>query len=272
MTELKLGKKPATQDRRDITFRALLDASADAGIVFPKPPATFGHGQIYHDGNARGDWMMLGNGPDSTEPRAPSGAGCCVFSCAGHTTMEVNKVVGKTVTITGKETLADYSAVTGYVLGDESTDHGTNMREAMKYRRAVGTLDAKGNRHKIGAYVSIDPSNWDELILAAYIFSAVEIGFEFQQAQWDQFNTTGVWDYVPGSPNEGGHAIPAFGRNSKRQAAGVVSWAKHLWITRSFIEHLNDETWAIVYPESLKGGKNERGYDLSALNTLLAQL
>lgn len=271
--EGKLGKTPATEDRRDLTFKALVEASAELGITFPKVPPTFGHGQIYHDGNViRQDWMMLANGPDTTAPAgARSGVGCCVFSSAGHTTMEAAKVAGRIVEITGTETVKDYSAVTGYVVGDESTDQGTDMREANRFRQKTGILDAHGNRHKIGAYVSLEPGNWEELEQAAYVFSAVEIGFEFQAAQYDQFDSTGVWDYVPGSPVEGGHAIPVFGQNSKH-GAGVVSWSRHLWITKSFLTNLNDETWAYVYLDELKNGKNERGYDLAALNALLAQL
>lgn len=268
-----LGKQPATEDRRDITFKALVEASAELGIAFPKVPPTFGHGGIYKDGNVvRKDWMMLANGPDPTAPvEARDGLGCCVWSCAGHTTMEAAKIAGRSVVITGKETVQDYIDGAGYVLGRPETDNGTNMRSANGYRQRTGILDAAGNRHKIGAYVSIEPGNWEQMEQACFVFSAVEIGFEFQAAQYDQFNTTGVWDFVPGSPIEGGHAIPIFGQNSKH-GGGAVSWERHLWITKSFLSNLNDETWAYVYLDELRNGKNERGYDLAALNALLGQL
>ena len=260
----KLGRKPFVPDDRDITLKAILGDQA-----LPKPPANFGHGTIFHDGEGAGDWQMNGNGPDDTVAPGFQGAGDCVLAAAAHTTRETNKLAGHSVTITGKESIKDYSAITGYVVGDDNTDQGTEMRAAMKYRRGTGVVDAKGKRHKIGAYVSIDPNNWDELMVAAYIFSAVEIGFNFQEAQDEQF-AAGVWDYVPGSPVVGGHAIPVFGRNKGR--AGVVSWAKHLWVTRAFYENLNEETWAIVYPEELRNGKNERGFDLAGLTTALGKL
>lgn len=272
MERLPLGKHPATYDKRDITFAAFKEASLEHGIELPKVPAVFGHGQIYHDGEAKGDWLILGNGPDNTVAPGFPGAGCCVWSCAAHVEMEVSKVAGHPVTITGKEVISDYSATTGYVIGDERTDQGTNMRQAMKYRAQTGILDAHGDRHKIGAYVSIEPGNWDELLQAAYIFGSGEIGFAFTQAQYDQFEAGDVWDYVAGSPSEGGHAIPAFGQNRKKGGSGVVSWARHLWFTRALLEHQNDETWAIIQPEALRNGKTERGYDLAALNTLLGEL
>ena len=202
-----LGKKPATKDPRDITFGSLKAAD---GLVLPQPPPTFGHGSIYQDGeDPRHDWDMNGNGPDDTVHPGFQGAGDCAFACAGHIVREINKVQGHLIEITGKESIGDYSAVTGYVVDDNSTDQGTDMRDLMKYWQKVGMLDASGNRHKIGAYVSITPTDPVELWEACYLFSAVAIGFTFQQAQDDQFDS-GTWDYVPGSPDIGGHAVPAF--------------------------------------------------------------
>jgi len=261
----KLGKAPATVDERDITFK-----SVRVLLNLPKPPANFGHGSIFADGEGAKDWEMNGNGPDDTVEPGFQGAGDCVFACGAHTTRETNKLAGKTVTITGKESISDYSAVTGYVIGDDSTDNGTNMRDALKYRQKTGLLDAHGNRHKIGAYVALGKiENLTEFYQACYVFSAVELGFNFQQAQDDQFNN-GVWDYVPHSPIVGGHAIPAFGRNKSR--AGAVSWAKHIWLTEAFLTNLVDECYAIVFPEELKNGKTERGMDLTQLNAALANL
>lgn len=263
-----LGKAPATKDPRDITFSAI--KAATPGLALPTPPANFGHGSIYHDGeDPRLDWDMNGNGPDPTVHPGFQGAGDCMFACLGHIVREINKVYGRQVIITGKETIADYSAVTGYVIDNNATDNGTNMRDAMRYWQRTGILDAAGNRHKIGAYVSLNPTDLDELWEACYLFSAVAIGFQFQRAQDEQFSH-GTWDYVPGSPIIGGHAIPAFGRNRGR--IGVVSWAKHLWFTKAAYTNLNDEAWAFVTTEELRNGKTERGMDLTQLTAALNSL
>lgn len=260
----RLGKQPATVDERDIKFSAI-----KAGITLPSPPANFGHGSIFKDGEGATDWEMNGNGPDNTVVEGFQGAGDCVFACGAHTTRETNKLAGHAVTITGKESIADYSAVTGYVIGDDSTDNGTNMRTSLKYRQKTGLLDASGARHKIGAFVALDAGDLEQLWEASFVFSAVEFGFAFQQAQDDQF-ASGTWDFVAGSPNEGGHAVPAFGRNKGR--GGLVSWAKHLWFTDAFYTNLVDEAYGIVYPEELKNGKTERGMDLSQLDAALNAL
>lgn len=260
-----LGKKPATQSPKDLKFAAFVDAAA-----LPTPPANFGHGLIYHDGeDPTLDWDMNGNGPDDTVQPGFGGAGDCVPAMAGHVTREINKVAGHTVHVTGKETISDYSASTGYVLGDNSTDNGTDMRSFMSYWQHTGIVDTHGVRHKIGAYVSLDPHDVNQLWQACYLFSAVAIGFEFQQAQDDQFDS-GTWDYVPGSPVIGGHCIPAFGRNHGR--IGVVSWARHLWFTQAAYTNLNDETWAFISTEELRNGKTERGFDYPALAAALQQI
>lgn len=257
---MKLGKKPFVPDARDIRFSVVR-----AAVTLPTPPAHFGHGLMFKD------WLMLGNGPDDTVVPGFQGAGDCVFAGAAHETMETNKLAGHTVKFDGKAVISDYSAVTGYVVGDDATDNGTEVRQALKYRQKVGVVDAKGVRHKIGAYVSINPKSWDELMQAAYVFSAVGIGFEFPDTAMTQFGQRMPWDVVPGATIEGGHYVPVLGRSSLN-IGGAITWARRQGMTRSFYETYNDEAWAIVYPEELKNGKTERGMDLAALNAALLAL
>ncbi len=91
----KLGKTPATVDEHDLRF-----AAVTAGLTLPQAPANFGHGSIYKDGEAAGDWQMNGNGPDNTVAPGFEGAGDCVLACGAHTTRETNKIAGHTVTTT----------------------------------------------------------------------------------------------------------------------------------------------------------------------------
>ena len=68
-TELLMGKKPASYDRRDLKFRDFLIPSR-----LPTPPAQFGFGTLFPD------WGMLGNGPDDSVEPGFGGAGDCVFA------------------------------------------------------------------------------------------------------------------------------------------------------------------------------------------------
>lgn len=256
-----LGKLPATLDSRDLRAARLL-----AQAALPTPPPRFGHGYSYKD------WSMLGNGPDdSVAPNFP-GCGDCVFADAGHITMLTNKLARHPIQITGKEVVSDYSALTGYVIGNDASDQGTEMREALGYRRSTGVVDVNGNRHKIGAYVAINLKDWEELRAATYVFTAVSIGFEFPSTAWTQFHAGRPWDLTDtNSPIEGGHDVPVIGFATPERA-GVVTWGDRQGMTRAFYEQYADEAWAIIFPEELRNGKTWRGFDIATLNADLAQL
>lgn len=260
MSQLKLGKKPATKDERDLLFSRFVNLAA-----LPTPPSYFGHAGAWTN------WKMLGNGPDETVAPGFGGAGDCVFAGAGHETMLWNKLGGKTARFTGANSISDYSAVTGYVIGDDSTDQGTMVRDALKYRKNTGIVDYNGKRHKIGAYIRLDPKSWTQLMTAVYIFGSVGIGFEFPDSAMEQFDAGERWDVVPGAQIEGGHYVPVMGRPAK-SLGSCVTWAKRKVFTRNFYETYNDESWVMVSEEELVNGKNERGFDFAALNNALAQI
>jgi len=247
---MKLGKLPARPDPRDIKFSAI-----SAGLTLPTAPARFGHGTIYKD------WKMLGN----------DRYGDCVFAGGAHETMLSGKLSGVSVVFTDAAVLSDYSAVTGFDPEDPSTDQGAYVADALRYRRRTGMVDGKEKRHKIGAYVSIDPKNWELLMTCVYVFSAVGIGFEFPASAMDQYNAGETWDVVEGSSIEGGHYVPVMGRSS-RSVGGCVTWGKRQGFSKAFYQAYNDESWAIVYPEELRAGKTERGMDLTQLNAALKSL
>jgi hypothetical protein len=260
----KLGKQPASRDDGDIRFSVVKAATTQ---TLPTPPARFGHAGMY--GGVR--WQMLGNGPDDSVQPGFQGAGDCVFAGAAHETMETNRLAGRDVTITGANAIADYAAVTGYRVGDDSTDQGTDVRTALKYRQKTGIVDAHGKRHRIGAYVSLTPGDWAELRQAVWLFAAVGIGVEFPDSADEQFANGEPWDVVPDAKVVGGHYIPAMGF-SGAHTAGIVSWGRRVSMTEAFYEAYADEAWAVVFPEELVRGKTERGFGLVALNAALAQL
>lgn len=258
---LKLGKTEHTEDKRDL----LLGTYVDLANVLPHIPVTFGH-------ETGLDYPMDGNGPDESVAPGFEGAGDCVFAGAGHETQVWRKAAGLApAAITGKSSIKDYSAVTGYVVGDDSTDQGTNVRDALKYRVKSGIHDDKGGRHKITAYLALDPGNVDHLYAAMYLFGAVGIGIQFPQSAMDQFNRGKSWTPVKGSPIEGGHYIPLVAR---RQALRCVTWAKLQYMTIAFFREYCDEAWAILSPEAINSAtkKSPEGFDLATLKKDLAAL
>jgi hypothetical protein len=253
---MKLGKLPATPDPRDYDGHFLLERAVAPGFSVP---ARFGHGTLLKE------WGMLGN--DSV--------GDCVFAGAAHETMLLSRIGSGPKAFFGPSAvLRDYSAVTGYDPRDPSSDQGTDVREALKYRVKTGILSDKPERtrHKIAAYARLSPGQWDELMKAVYLFGFVGIGVEFPQSAMEQFNDSEPWDVVPGSPIEGGHYIPVVGRSSS-DVAGVLTWGKRISMTRRFYETYCDEAWVMLSSEDLKkSGRNERGLDYDTLYQALAAI
>jgi hypothetical protein len=253
MTEFKLGKQPAAPLSTDFKF-----ADFAATIDLPSVPSRFGHGTAF------ADWKMLGNDQ----------YGDCVWAGAAHEHMLLNKVVqGVEVPFDDNAVLGDYAAATGFNPTDPSTDKGTNVHDALDYRRKTGIADANGTRHQIGAYVSLDPKNWEHLRQAAYIFGACGIGFRFPNSAWAQFNSGKPWDVVANDGgNDGGHYVPVMGAPSADKVA-VVTWARRQEMTKAFYEKYNDESWVYITPEELNGnGSGLHGFDIQKLNSFLSAL
>jgi hypothetical protein len=254
MSDLKLGKREATTDARDL----LLSNYLDAAVALPEPPKVFGFGRIYSD------WGMLGNNQ----------YGDCVFAGSDHETMLWNKVRhGHDVEMSADAALADYSDVTGFNPNDPNTDQGTYVRDALKYRKATGVRDALGNRHKIAAYVALSPKDWHQLLTASYIFGAVGMGFEFPNSAMDQFYADEPWDVVPGATIEGGHYVPVVGTTNSVVQGTCITWAKRQVFTRAFYETYNDEAWAMLSEEQIRSdGTGLHGLNLEQLKADLAAL
>jgi hypothetical protein len=258
--DLKLGKAPAAPRPKDFLFAEFLTPAP----AMKEAPVGFGHGKL-----VTGGWGMLGN----------DNAGDCVFAGAAHETMLWNAIAHRQVPFNTSGVLSDYSAVTGYVIGDEDTDVGTDVHEALSYRRHTGVIDASAQRHQIGAFVALEPGDWHQLLQALYIFDAVAIGFAVYDYAMQQFRDGKPWAYrkhgFGGSAYEpqllGYHYVPVVGRPHVA-TLDVVSWARVQPMTRAFMQHYCDEAWGIVSVESLVGGKTAEGFDLDALNAAVNAL
>jgi hypothetical protein len=243
---MKLGKLPFTDDDRDLR---LADLQEPLGY-----PEEFGHEEGI-------DWQgMLGNDE----------AGDCVWAGAAHENIVLGAEGGHHPTFSTENILKDYSAVTGYVVGDESTDKGTEVRAAMKYRKAKGIHDASGHRHHIGAYLRLKPKDLGELYRAVYTFGVVGIGIEFPESAMNQFNEGNTWRVSNGSPIVGGHYVPVVARRDGQPVC--VTGGKTQPMTEAFFETYCDEAWCYVSSSALKDGKTPDGLDKTELLAALKSI
>ena len=246
---LALGKKPA---RNAVSFRfsTYFDASA-----LPTPPPVFGK-----------PWLVREPGVLANDK-----VGDCVWAGAAHETMLWRAEAGTPTAFTDAAVLADYSAVTGYTPGNPDTDQGTDMQQAASYRLKTGVADAAGTRHRIDAYVALQPGNLDQLALAAYLFGAAGIGVQLPDTAFDQFDNAEPWSVVSGARIEGGHYVPVVGRNAHGNFL-VWTWGRLHAVRPDFLTTYMDEGLGYLALERLRGTVSPQGLDAATLQADLALL
>lgn len=248
---MKTGKKPAQYDAK------LLHLSDFESVKVPViAPIGYGHYQ-----KIKQNWGMLGN----------DRVGDCVLAGADHETMILTSITGKTASFTEGTAVSDYSAITGYNPRDPSTDQGTYMKDAMSYRRHTGILDSNNKRHKVGAYLALEPGNWTQLLQALYAFTVVGIGIEFPDSAMDQYFANKPWTVVKGSAVDRGHYIPVVGRPTSTYLE-IVTWGRAMRMSETFYKKYNDESYVFISNEGLVNGISPEGYNLTDLNNILAAL
>jgi hypothetical protein len=255
MPGLRLGKKPATHDPQDLLFTKYVDAAQ-----MPPAPAEFGHEKLFPPKG----WGMLGNDE----------WGDCAWAGPAHETMLLSTEGGHPATFTTTGVLSDYAAGTGFdpkagPPGSNPTDQGSNVREVLSYRRKTGIVDAAQKRHKIGAFVKLEPKNLAQIYQAMYLFQAVGIGIEFPGSAMEQFREGKPWSVVPGAQIEGGHYVCCV---AKHQNIDIVTWGALQQMTVEFFEKYCDEAWAYLSTEDLQKEKDPEGFNLSQLKKDLANL
>lgn len=202
------------------------------------------------------DWGMLGN--DSV--------GDCVIARLLHQIMGWASVAHAAApkTFTTQQAIETYSAITGYVPGNESTDQGTDPDAACAYWQSTGLYG-----DKIAGYTNVDISNIDLIRFGIYMFGGV--GFAFQVPSYIMsVPAGGDWTEPSGADTtiEGGHEILLIGYG--RRGFRCVSWGTTYTFDMNFLGKYGNNIDAVVSPDWIKqSGISPSGLDL---NGLLADL
>lgn len=247
----KTGKRPARPGAIAMRFGAYFN---DAHL--PVPPAAFGRPWLISQ------WYMFAN----------DRCGDCVFAGGAHETMLLAADAGNSAIFTSSGVVSDYSAVTGYVDGDPSTDNGTDVQQAAAYRQKTGLIDASGARHKIDVYTSLHPGNLDQLALATFLFGCVGVGVMLPSNAESQFDAHRAWNVEADSPGVEGHYIPCVGRNSVGNYL-FVTWGRLHAATPAWVRTYMDEGICYISRERLRAsGLSPQGLNLAALDDDYRQL
>lgn len=251
--KMKLGLNPFTH-----TLKTARQFHATAQILdaLGKPPD---HSPGY-SGNADlqtgGDWGMDGN----------EQYGDCVDADVSHRVMlrTAQMGAGKMIKPTAAETLALYSEITGFDPNDPNTDRGGDLVTTATYMQKTGMLIG-GVRHTEDGNGVVDPANVDHIKWAICLFGCTPIAIDCPKSAQDQFQAGEPWDYVPGSPIEGGHDVLLVEYRPDTPSNPpwlVVTWGKRQPVTQAFMDHYLKE----VVPVGAKDFITANGLAPSGIN------
>jgi hypothetical protein len=204
------------------------------------------------------NWRMLDN----------DRVGCCVAATWANFRRLVTALLASEVYPTDDQVIALYKTQNPDfdINGDPNVngpgspaDGGMDIQTLLEYLVATGGPDGV----KALAFAKVDYTNEDELFAALAIFGGVWTGVTVTQANQDEFSNGQPWDYVPGSPQDGGHSVLSggYGLNDVR----FITWAAETSFTQAFVQHQVDEAWIVIWPEHLGTTQFEAGIDQAAL-------
>lgn len=245
----KLGKLATRVDRRTLKLAKYL-----AGVLAPAPTSrdwTGAIGQLGEMGNDR-----LGN---------------CTCAAAGHLIQGwTGNATGTPIVLSDNDIVLAYEAVGGYNPADPSTDNGCVELDVLNYWRNNGIGPAS---HKIAAYASVNPKNFNEVMQAVDLFGGIYIGVGLPTSAQSQVG--GLWDVTSASPGDinswGGHAIPIVGYTPNDLTC--VTWGALQKMTWPWLLAYCDEAYALVTVDWIEAnGDSPSGFDIATLQADLADL
>jgi hypothetical protein len=206
-----------------------------------------------------GTWPMYGN----------ADLGDCTAAAAGHVLEAVTRFgQGTTIAVADSDVIKFYSGSTGYKPSDPSTDQGGDMLTVLKYWNRTGIAG-----HRIAAYFAVDPTDFDEMRAALYLFGNLYVGFNATQGALDAFDHGAVWDVMkgPGARVVGGHCV-----NVQKIVKGgnisVITWGGVAEMTPAYWTRQVDEPYSVVSQEWVKNGVTPGGLDVVGANAAFQQL
>jgi hypothetical protein len=147
--------------------------------------------------------------------------GDCVIAGGYHIVGTETGNAGDTFIATSEQIITDYSAIGGYVPGDDSTDNGCDEETALQYWQNIGFA----NGTKIYGALSANPSNWHEVQTLIYLFENVMYGMALPDEWINPFPSADgfTWDVAGDADPNNSHCVIGMDYNS----TGVIidTWA-----------------------------------------------
>jgi hypothetical protein len=182
---------------------------------------------------------------------------------------------GKMVTEPDADVVKLYVVACGYNPRIPGEGPGGNEQNVLTYLLKHGApMGSKGStRHKIAAFVEVDPRNVDDVKRTIHECGVAYIGFKVPESMDPELVTPpAVWDYDPMKAKiKGGHAVVLAGYDSK--GVKVISWGQLYTMTWNFFAHFVDEVYAIADGEWIEAkGTTPGGLTLDELEVQMQGL
>lgn len=164
-----------------------------------------------------------------------------------------------------------YEEACGYQPSNPNTDKGGNEQSVLTYAMLDGLpVTAGSGRHRIAAFVEVDPSNQQDVKLAVAECGVCYIGFNVPDYAMQQVGQ--LWDVQPGTPNIiGGHAVVLVKYDST--TVTCITWGKLQVMTWGFFAAFTDEAYMLADADWVTAtGKSPAGLSLTDLETQMEAL
>lgn len=243
--EVKTGKLPKKVDPRTLQFRTY------AATTLIPPAQAHNGGEVKNAG-------MLGNDE----------LGDCAEAAAGHAEeCWHDRDSGGQLELTEAQAVAMYSAVTGYVQGDSSTDQGTVLLDLLNsWRKTSYYVSA------IDAFVEVSATDTTEHQLAIAFFGVSYVGLELPDSVLPTASGIVPFTVDPttggaNAPNpNNGHCIILTGYDAAKDMFWGLTWGVIIPVSGAFVRGCCDEAYAILSPQwTAKAGRSPSGFNTDQL-------
>lgn len=197
-----------------------------------------------------GTWGMLGN----------DNIGDCTAAGTIHAIQTIAfSGLNQALSFADSDALTMYEAISGYKPGNEASDVGATLQDALNYWRKTGV---KG--HKIAGFAQIDATDLALVRNCIALFGAVYCGLTVTQGAMDQVNAGKPWTVAGSTKVLGGHCVPisAYGGGFS-----CVTWGQRQEMSVGFFQRYFDEVWVPISQDWItSGSKSPAGIDIATLN------